>query len=134
MPHLFRMAKSVVLVALIGVALAAIPARAAELIMFEDAGCMWCARFNAEIAPAYPKTEEGRRAPLRRVDAGKALPADLNFIETERFTPLFVLVDGGREIGRIRGYPGEDHFWGLLGMLVKKLDQAGTGSEQRQLN
>ncbi|WP_137046709.1 transcriptional regulator [Pseudolabrys sp. FHR47] len=128
------MAKSVVLVALIGVALAAIPARAAELIMFEDAGCMWCARFNAEIAPAYPKTEEGRRAPLRRVDAGKALPADLNFIETERFTPLFVLVDGGREIGRIRGYPGEDHFWGLLGMLVKKLDQAGTGSEQRQLN
>lgn len=134
MPHLFRMAKSVVLVALIGVALAAIPARAAELIMFEDAGCMWCARFNAEIAPAYPKTEEGRRAPLRRVDAGKALPADLNFIETERFTPLFVLVDGGREIGRIRGYPGEDHFWGLLGMLVKKLDQTGTGSEQRQLN
>lgn len=134
MPHLFRMAKSVVLVALIGVALAAVPARAAELVMFEDAGCMWCARFNAEIAPAYPKTEEGRRAPLRRVDAGKTLPADLSFIETERFTPLFVLVDGGREIGRIRGYPGEDHFWGLLGMLVKKLDQAGTGSEQRQLN
>lgn len=134
MPHLFRMAKSVVLVALIGVALAAVPARAAELVMFEDAGCMWCARFNAEIAPAYPKTEEGRRAPLRRVDAGKTLPADLNFIEAERFTPLFVLVDGGREIGRIRGYPGEDHFWGLLGMLVKKLDQTGTGSEQRQLN
>lgn len=134
MPHLFRMAKSVVLVALIGVALAAVPAGAAELIMFEDAGCMWCARFNAEIAPIYPKTDEGKRAPLRRVDSGKALPAELGFIETERYTPVFVLVDGGREIGRIRGYPGEDHFWGLLGMLLKKLDQAGTGSEQRQLN
>ena len=40
----------------------------------------------------------------------------------ERLTPLFVLVDRGREIGRIRGYPGEDHFWGLLGVLMKKLD------------
>ncbi len=134
MPHLFRIANSLVLAALIGVALTAAPARAAELVMFEDAGCMWCARFNAEIGPIYSKTDEGRRAPLRRVDSGKALPAELGFIETERYTPVFVLVDGGREIGRIRGYPGEDHFWGLLGMLLKKLDQPGTGSEQRRLN
>jgi thioredoxin-related protein len=128
------MAKSLVFTALMGAVLAAGPARAAELVMFEDAGCMWCARFNAEIGPIYAKTEEGRRAPLRRIDSGKTLPADLNFIETERFTPLFVLVDGGREIGRIRGYPGEDHFWGMLGMLMKKLDQAGSGDEQKQLN
>ena len=134
MRHLFRMTKSIVLAALVGGALAAEPARAAELVMFEDAGCMWCARFNAEIGPTYAKTDEGRRAPLRRVDTGKALPAELGFIETERYTPVFVLVDGGREIGRIRGYPGEDHFWGLLGMLLKKLDQPGTGSEQRQVN
>jgi len=133
-PHLFRIAKPLVVIALIGAALAAGPARAAELVMFEDAGCIWCARFNAEIGPIYAKTDEGRRAPLRRVDAGKALPADLSFIETERFTPVFVLIDGGREIGRIRGYPGEDHFWGLLGMLVKKLDQTRAGSEQQQLN
>ena len=42
-------------------------------------------------------------------------------------TPLFVLVDNGREIGRIRGYPGEDNFWGLLGALIKKLNAGGTG-------
>ena len=106
----------------IAIALAAAPAGAAELVMFEDAGCVWCARFNAEIAPIYPKTDEGKRAPLRRVDSGGALPADLAFIAPERLTPLFVLVDQGREIGRIRGYPGEDHFWGLLDMLMKKLD------------
>jgi len=129
-PHLFRIGNSLVLASLLGVLVAAVPARAAELVMFEDAGCMWCARFNAEIGPVYAKTEEGRRAPLRRVDSGKTLPAELSFIETERFTPLFVLIDGGREIGRIRGYPGEDHFWGLLGMLLKKLDH-GTGSEHR---
>ena len=39
------------------------PASAAELLMMEQPGCAWCARFDAEIAPAWPKTEEGRRAP-----------------------------------------------------------------------
>jgi hypothetical protein len=58
------------------------------------------------------------------------LPADLSFIEVERLAPLFVLVDKGREVGRIRGYPGEDHFWGLLGVLVKKLDADGTSRER----
>ncbi len=108
-------------------------ARAAELVMFEQAGCAWCEAFDREIAPVYGKTEEGLRAPLRRVDMAQRLPGDLAFIEVERLTPLFVLVDGGREIGRIRGYPGEDHFWGLLGVLIKTLDNSGTGGERTQL-
>jgi len=49
-----------------------------------------------------------------------------SFIEVERLAPLFVLVNNGEEIGRIRGYPGEDHFWGLLSVLIKKLDAAAT--------
>jgi len=73
------------------------------------------------------------RAPLRRVDVMQTIPPDLAFIEVERLTPLFVLVDKGREIGRIRGYPGDDNFWGLLGVLLKKLD-AGTGGERAQLS
>jgi len=99
-----------------------IGAISAELIMFEQAGCVWCETFNREVASVYPKTEEGQRAPLRRVNIDDPLPADLSFIAMERLAPLFVLVDKGREVGRIRGYPGEDHFWGLLGVLVKKLD------------
>ena len=107
-------------------------ARAAELVMFEQAGCPWCQVFDREIAPVYGKTVEGLRAPLRRVDIGRAMPTDLAFIEVERLTPLFVLVDQGHEIGRIRGYPGEDHFWGLLGVLIKKLDDSGSGGERTQ--
>ncbi|HKA77535.1 MAG TPA: transcriptional regulator [Pseudolabrys sp.] len=105
--------------------------RAAELIMFDQVGCDWCETFNREIAPIYPKTAEGRRAPLRRVNIDQSIPPDLAFIMIERIAPLFVLVANGREIGRIRGYPGEDHFWGLLGVLIKKLDNPGTGGEQQ---
>ena len=69
------------------------PAHAAELVMFTQKGCVWCARFDREIAPAYDKTDEGKRAPLRRLDIGAPVPPDLAFIQRERFTPVFVLVD-----------------------------------------
>jgi thioredoxin-related protein len=114
-------------------AIAAIPQRseAAELVMFEQAGCPWCQVFDREIAPIYPKTDEGHLAPLRRVRIDRPTPPDLKFIQVERLTPLFVLVDQGHEIGRIRGYPGEDNFWGLLDVLVKKLDRPRTDAEQK---
>jgi hypothetical protein len=67
------------------------------------------------------------------LDMARPVPSDLAFIDVERITPLFVLVQGGREIGRIRGYPGEDNFWGLLGGLFKKLDEAAIGGERAQL-
>lgn len=101
--------------------------------MFEQAGCVWCAVFDREVGTLYGKTEEGRRAPLRRVNSDRALPPDLTFIQTERLTPLFVLVDKGREIGRIRGYPGDDNFWGLLGVLIRKLDAPGSLEGPSQL-
>lgn len=106
------------------------PAQAAELVMFEQAACPWCAAFDREIAPAYGKSEDGLHAPLRRVDIHRSLPPDLAFIQVERLTPLFVLVDQGHEIGRIRGYGGREMFWTQLYMLMQKLDAAGTGGER----
>ena len=98
-------------------------AHAAELVVFEQKGCVWCQRFDREIAPAYDKTTEGKRAPLRRQDITSPVPAELAFITRERFTPVFVLIDEGREIGRIRGYPGDTFFWGLLANLIERLDR-----------
>ncbi len=98
-------------------------AKAAELIMYEQAGCVWCKRFNAEIAPAWPKTEQGKRAPLRRVDIHEPVPEDLANIAIERFTPTFVLVEEGKEIARLRGYPGDEFFWHLVDDMLAKLDQ-----------
>ena len=131
-----QMRKFFSLLALLGAisfALTVTPARAAELVMFARAGCAWCEAFDRDIAPIYAKTDEGLRAPLRRVDTAQPVPPDLAFIEVERLTPVFVLVDRGREIGRIRGYPGEDFFWGLLSVLVKKLNASIAGDEHALL-
>lgn len=97
------------------------PADAAELLMLEQPGCVWCARFNAEIAPAWPKTEEGKLAPLRRVDITAPWPEDLAGVRKERFTPTFVLMQDGQELGRLRGYVGDEFFWYRIGELLAKL-------------
>ena len=105
-------------------AVVTLPVHAAELIMLEEHGCPWCDRWDEEVGPTYSKTTEGKRAPLRRINIHKRLPKDLRFLNKGRYTPTFILVSGGREVGRIRGYPGEDFFWGYLGELMRKLPPA----------
>lgn len=96
-----------------------------ELVMFEQANCEWCEAWSSEIGPIYPLTTEGKRAPIRRVDIHDPMPDDLDHVEGSRFTPTFVLVHDGQEVGRIRGYPGEDFFWGLLDQLIQRLPPQG---------
>lgn len=91
--------------------------QAADLVMVEQAGCVYCARWDAEISTLYPKTEEGRRAPLRRVDL-RDLPEDIAFASPPVFTPTFVLVDNGRELARMEGYAGDQFFWFLLKQML----------------
>ena len=97
-------------------------ADAGEFVMFEEPGCTWCATWQNEIGVVYDKTEEGRRAPLRRVDKTAERPADLAAIEKVLFSPTVVLVEDGAEIGRIVGYPGEHFFWPMLQELLARLD------------
>lgn len=96
-------------------------ARAAELVMFESSICEWCDRWHEEIGPIYPKTPEGRCAPLRQVEVGDDLPSDLTDVRPVRFTPTFVVVDDGQEVARLVGYAGEDFFWYLLAEQLEKL-------------
>lgn len=90
----------------------------AELVMVEEHGCVWCERWNSELSAIYPKTVEGKAAPLRRMDIHDTRPDDIEFARSLHFTPTFVLVVDGVEKGRIEGYPGEDFFWGLLGRML----------------
>lgn len=89
------------------------------LLMAEEHGCVWCQRWNEEIAHIYPKTAEGRAAPLRRYDLHGAAP-DVAFTSRVHYTPTFILVVDGRETGRIEGYPGADFFWWMLSALFER--------------
>lgn len=95
---------------------------AAQLVMVEEQHCPYCERFNAEIAPIYPKTTEGKLAPLRRIDIADGWPDDLSDIKPETLTPTFILIEDNKEIGRLYGYQGDEFFWFLLGQLFEKLE------------
>src|ERR1700741_3666824 len=79
---------------------------AAELLMFDDPGCVWCRRWNAEIGPSYPRTPGGQLAPLRRIHIRDQAKAGVALAQRISATPTFVLVEDGQEVGRIPGYPG----------------------------
>ncbi|MEE9315297.1 MAG: thioredoxin fold domain-containing protein [Rhizobiaceae bacterium] len=103
-----------------------LPAKAAQLLMLEQDGCPYCDRWKADIGVFYHKTSEGKRAPLRLIDIHDKLPDDLEGLKLGRYTPTFVLMDKGKEVGRLRGYISEDFFWGLLGQMMKKIPNETT--------
>ncbi|MBL6931965.1 MAG: thioredoxin family protein [Rhodospirillales bacterium] len=104
-------------------------AEAAELVMFESHGCEWCELWNEEIGAIYGKTSEAKIIPLRRVDIGDDRPSDLKHLGGLVYTPTFIVMQKGKEVGRIIGYPGEDFFWQLLNeIIVSKGLRATNGS------
>lgn len=98
----------------------ALPARAAELVMVEEPGCVWCAQWERDLGAIYPKTPEGQYAPLAKIGLRATRGGDLGFtlVRPVSFTPTFLLVENGAELARIEGYPGEDFFWGLLEQML----------------
>jgi thioredoxin-related protein len=94
-----------------------------ELLFVERSGCPWCARFEREIGPIYGKTDVGQAAPMRKASLDAGQPKDVALDEPVRFTPTFVLLREGREVGRIVGYMNDAAFWGLLEKMLA--DQRG---------
>lgn len=90
-----------------------------QLIMVEQDGCIYCARWNAEISDIYPKTPEGKFAPLRRMDLRAEPPKDISFKGPLAITPTFVLVENGVEQARIEGYGGDEMFWAMLTVTLQ---------------
>lgn len=98
----------------------ALPAYAAggdnlTLIMVDEPGCRYCRKFDAEIGGRYPKTAEGRFAPLVKV---RRKAPELARFNPVIYTPTFILARRGEELGRITGYPGPHYFFSELDALL----------------
>lgn len=95
---------------------------ALRLLMVEGRSCGFCARWNAEVAPGYAATPEGRAAPLTRVDIGGPWPDGLALASRPVGTPTFILLSGGQEVARFTGYRDAREFGRLLADAI-----AGAG-------
>lgn len=97
--------------------------QAAELVYFGSSACSVCEMWDEEVGRIYPKTAESKIIPLRYHDVHDERPDDLSFIRGVIYTPTFVAVEDGREVGRIVGYMGDFFFWEQLDGLIKKLPE-----------
>lgn len=104
----------------------------AVLVMIGDPGCPYCARFEREAAPGYTASEDGKLAPLVRRDRHDP---EIAFIPRVVYSPTFVMLIRGREIGRIVGYGGADLFWmqvaGLMTEVRAALERGDSAVPER---
>ena len=117
---------------LVATLVASFSVRAGELIVVEQENCHWCDKWDEEVGVTYNSTPVGRIAPLRRVDIGNPKPTDLDHVNLDRATPVFILMEHGIEIGRVRGYPGRETFWMLLQEQLVKLPSLKNDSARPQ--
>jgi len=96
-------------------------AQAAELIYFNSPACSVCEQWDEEVGVLYSKTAEAQVLPLRTHNIHDDKPAELAFIKGVVFTPTFVMIENGQEVGRIVGYVKDYFFWEQMSGLVKKV-------------
>ena len=90
-----------------------------NLVYVEQKGCFYCEIWDEEIAHIYPKTREGQFAPLIRLDIS-SYETKMDYVEPVIFTPTFILIKNSSEISRVEGYIGDDLFWGMLEVMLKR--------------
>lgn len=88
------------------------------LLLIHDPGCPYCARWDEEVRPGYERSPEGRFAPLvRRLRNHPDVAAFPGVV----YSPTFIVLRDGREVGRIIGYPGADFFWAQIDEILLKV-------------
>lgn len=90
------------------------PAQRLELLVIEVAGCTICDLVRIHIQPAYESSPRARQVPLRYVDITSMDETRLGLTERVATVPTIVLMRDGREVDRISGYTGPEHFFVAL--------------------
>lgn len=119
----FLLKRNYFVFAMLMVSALSLPVNAADLVMVERPGCSYCVEWKKVIGPIYPKTAEGKFAPLTVVDISEDAPFEGGYVTPIVFTPTFVLVEDGKEVGRLLGYSGDLFFWPLLEALLTEKTQ-----------
>lgn len=83
---------------------------AAEIIMIEVEGCVYCKVFRRNVLPVYQDSPRGKEVPIRFVDYNTQAAAELPLNGPVTIVPTFVMMKDNREVGRLPGYVGRSEF------------------------
>ena len=101
-----------------------------ELLYVYGPDCGACMKFEADIGDIYPKTDEAKHLPLRKVTledwrAGRHPLAECK-IKPILGTPTFVQVHDCVELDRITGYSNDELFWFALSRIANRSKNMAT--------
>jgi thioredoxin-related protein len=126
---MFRVASVLALSSLIAFAVApvhavadlqtsALPENRFELLVIEVDNCVYCGVFRRHVAPAYTASVRARNIPMRFVDLNAPVVDRLSLQAPIDSVPTVLIVEDGREVGRIAGYVGPQIFFHALNRLL----------------
>ncbi len=120
-----------VVVALCLCALAAAPVRAVvdletsalpdsrlEILVVEIDNCIYCGLFRRDVAPTYKVSGRAKTIPMRFIDINAPDVDRLALTAPIDSVPTVLVVENGRELGRIAGYVGPENFFHSLNRLL----------------
>jgi thioredoxin-related protein len=104
--------------AIVDLETAAIPDRPLELLVVEISNCLYCGLFRRDVAPTYKASERGRSVPMRFIDINAPDVDRLALLSPIDSVPTVLVVENGREVGRIAGYVGPEIFFHSLNRIL----------------
>lgn len=96
----------------------ALPEARFELLVVEIDNCIYCGLFRRDVAPTYTASLRARSVPMRFIDINAPDIDALSLTAPIDSVPTVLVVENGREVGRIAGYVGPEIFFHSLNRLL----------------
>jgi thioredoxin-related protein len=97
---------------------AALPGNRFELVVIEVDNCIYCGLFRRDVAPTYTASSRAKAVPMRFIDINAPDFARMNLSNPIDSVPTILVLENGREVGRIAGYVGPEIFFHSLNLLL----------------
>lgn len=89
-----------------------------ELIVVEVDNCLYCGVFRRDVVPTYEGSVRARSVPMRFININAPDVDQLALAGPIDSVPTVLVVENGRETGRIAGYVGPEIFFHSLARLL----------------
>lgn len=96
----------------------ALPGSRLELLVVEVDNCIYCGLFRRDVASTYKTSVRAKAVPMRFVDLNAPDVDRLSLKSPIDSVPTVLVVENGREVGRIAGYVGPEIFFHSLSRLL----------------
>lgn len=96
----------------------ALPDSRLEILVVEIDNCIYCGLFRRDVAPTYKVSGRAKTIPMRFIDINAPDVDRLALTAPIDSVPTVLVVENGRELGRIAGYVGPENFFHSLNRLL----------------